>query len=139
MIRFCLLQTQEEKACLKKLQNDGALPLLKHENIDYRRFIAAKDSDGRVIGLVSFVLDSSRIPGALGVSFVSVHPAWQGKGIARRLVTELFELARHLGKDIANTRYTEDGQAKLRSVMQDVARQYPDVRLFEKEADLLPA
>lgn len=128
-----LLVTAEDKLILYGPNN-----LLAKENffdpdvVPYRNYLAALHGE-KIVGLVCFTDESVRIPGSLGIGFISVHPEHWHKGIASQLVTALFEHASAVGKNIANTNYEPMGKLYLRPVMQRVAAFFPAIHLFERE------
>lgn len=125
-----LLSPQQAKERLADPTLCENIPFLKHDLGARREFLTAYDGP-LVVGVAGLVRDSHRVPGALGVSFISTHCDHLNRGVATALVRALFDLAARRGQDIANTAYEPDGHKWLRPVLQRVAREYPRVQLHE--------
>ncbi len=128
-----VLRTAEEKQALRAgdcLERD--IPHFSEEVLNWRSYLAAFEGD-QVVGLVGFVENSLRVPGALGVGFISTHRAHRQRGVARALVNALFEWALEQGKAIANTDYEPDGLKWLKPLMLEQARMTPTVQLIERQ------
>lgn len=130
-MKLRVLRTLREKLPLWDDARLRDIPFFNTELIRHRSYIAAMDGS-QVLGLVCVTEDSMRIPGALGVSFVSTHPEHRNQGVARELVRSLFEFARSERKGIANTAYEPDGDTWLRHVFARNAQAFPDVVLYER-------
>lgn len=126
-----LLRSIREKLPLWDDDSLASVPFFSKDLIRHRTYIAALDGR-QVLGLACVTESSMRIPGALGVSFVSTHPQHRHQGVATRLVQGLFDFARNEAKGIANTAYEPDGERWLRHVFARQAQQYPDVVLYER-------
>lgn len=130
-MRVQVFRSAQEKVPLWHDKTLEEIPFFNAEVIRYRSYIAVKD--GPVLcGLASFVEDSMRVPGAIGISFVSTHPAHRNKGVAGKMVRALFELARAEKKPLANTAYEPDGEKWLKHVFHRTAIEFPDVQFFER-------
>lgn len=127
-----LLRSREEKAPLAIPAQDEKIPFLGYDLLEHRCFLTAFQGE-KVVGVVSLVMDSHRIPGALGVGFVSTHSDHRNQGVSRTLVQALFELACQRRQAIANTSYEPDGDRWLRHVMHRTAKAYPQVEFFERD------
>lgn len=125
-------QSTQEKAPLLAPSLTDQIPFLGSDLVAHRAFLVAL-KQGEVVGVVSLVKDSFRIPGALGVGFISTHLRHQNAGVARALVKSLFELAASRKQAIANTSYEPDGDRWLRHVMTRTAALYPDVEFYERD------
>lgn len=125
-----LLSTSNEKTPLRELAQGHAIPFLNSATIEHLRFLVVFEGEA-VVGVAGLVLDSHRVPGCLGIGFVSTHCEHRNQGVASLLAQELFDLARRRQQGIANTRYKPDGVLWLRPVLQRLALRYPEVPLFE--------
>ena len=125
-----ILRESASKRVLRQESLEEAIPFFDIEMVSHRSYLAAIES-GCVVGLVSFVESSMRVPGALGVGFVSTHSGHRGCGVARRMLEALYELAAHENKPIAMSAYEPDGERWLRPLLAKLSLQNPHVRLFE--------
>lgn len=128
-----VLESAAEKAILEAQLSElcANIPFFSNVCLRTRVFLAAL-KDAKVVGLVSIVKESHRVPGAFGIELISVHQGHRNQGIAKALVHELFELARKCRKDIANTAYKPDGELWLKPLMTTKAAAYPQVKLYER-------
>lgn len=127
-----LLSTREEKSVLLTPGLTQRIRFLDHDLMAHRSFLVAFDKD-EVVGVISLVMDSHRIPGALGVGFVSTHDDHRNRGVSKVLVKALFELAVHRNQAIANTSYEPEGELWLKHVMRRTAALYPEVDFYERD------
>ena len=130
-MKIRVLRTIREKLPLWTDESLNAIPFFAIDAIRHRSYIAAMQGSA-IVGLACVTEDSMRIPGALGVSFVSTHPERRNQGIARQLVEALFEFARNEHKGLANTAYEPDGERWLRHVFARNAQAFPDVAFYEQ-------
>lgn len=128
-----LLSTRSEKEPLHAAALTEKIPFLGYDLVEHRSFLTAFDAHGTPVGVVSLVMDSRRIPGALGVGFVSTRSDFRNRGVSKALVNGLFELARSRQQAIANTHYEPEGLAWLKPVMHRAAALYPDVEFYERD------
>jgi len=129
--RVRLLRTREEKAILREVALSKKIPFLAYDPRAPGSFLVAL-AGPHIVGAVGLVMDSHRIPGALGVGFVSTHSDHRKQGVSKALVTALFELARQRNQALANTAYEPDGERWLKPVMRRTAALYPDVEFYER-------
>ena len=101
-----------------------------HESIAHRTFIVAL-ANKKIVGMASLAERSHRVPGAMGLCFVSTHLAYRNRGVATALAGAVFAYARAKGKAIANTAYEALGEKHLKPVLTRVALAFPDVALIE--------
>lgn len=106
------------------------MPFLNEATLQHLRFLVATEGL-EVLGVVGLVLDSHRVPGAIGLAFLSVRQEHRNRGVATCLVSALFELAQARRQDIANTHYKPDGERWLKAVLHRAATKHPQVRLHE--------
>jgi GNAT superfamily N-acetyltransferase len=126
-----LLRNAEEKSVLRQHDEALSIPHFSGELLPFRSYLAAFEGK-KLLGLACFVESSSRIPGALGLGYLSVHPQERNRGVATKLAQALFQLAQSEGKAIANTHYEPDGEKWLRPVMTRIAAQTTGVVLHER-------
>lgn len=131
LMKIRVLRTIREKLPLWDDKSLKDIPFFSTDVIRHRAYIAAMQGQ-KIVGMACVTEDSMRIPGALGVSFVSTHPDHRNQGIAKQLVQALFEFARSERKGIANTAYEPDGEAWLRHVFARQAQAFPDVAFYER-------
>lgn len=62
----------------------------------------------------------------LWIKFVSVDPAYQGRGIARELLQRVYAYAKSEGKDLRSSSFTEEGE-RLRHIHAELQQQYPEI------------
>lgn len=112
--------------CLRK-----ELKFWAHEHHQGREFVLAF-SEGQVLGVASLKSHSSRVPGALGLCFVSVRPQFRKRAVGSCLVRKVFEIAAQRKQDIANTSYVGEGGKTLKRLLESEAQRWPSVALREK-------
>jgi len=102
------------------------------EEVHHRSWIVAYD-DVCIRGLIALRKESGHIPNALGIGYISTHKKYLNQGIASLMVRSLFDYAKKLKKDIANTPYEPDGDIYLRHIMEREAMKHLDVTLYERD------
>lgn len=107
------------------------LPFWAQEQAQGREFVLAREQD-QILGVASLKSHSHRVPGALGLCFISVRPQFRGKAVGAQLARKVFELAAQRGQDIANTSYIGEGGLTMRRLLQTEAQRWPSVTLREK-------
>lgn len=125
-----VLSSSEQKRLLKSADS-SKIKFLSFDILADRTYIVAIVNTV-IVGVVSVADKSARINNALGVGFVSVHTDHQRKGIAKKLVANLFAHARAMKKHIANTQYETEGLLWLKPAMMQAALDNPDVLLYER-------
>ena len=93
-----------------------------------RELIVAEE-DGLVVGLITYVESSGRDPDFIGVGIVSVHPKFQGKGLARGMINVLFDQAWLLDKGVRVSPYTEQGKLKIKPIFEEFSSKF-NIRLW---------
>ena len=93
-----------------------------------RELIVAEE-DGLVVGLITYVESSGRDPDFIGVGIFSVHPKFQGKGLARGMINILFDQAWLLDKGIRVSPYTEQGKLKIKPIFEEFSSKF-NIRLW---------
>ena len=126
-----VLRTPLEKAVLLT-QRDMAdnICFFAHERIERRTFIVAL-AHTKIVGMAVLAEHSHRVPGALGLCFISTHLDYRKKGIASQLVPAVFAYAKAQGKAIANTAYEDLGAKYLQHVLERAALACLEVELIE--------
>lgn len=115
---------------------ESSLDCFERRQVSSRTFLAAMDGE-QVVGLVCIMESSRRVPGAITISYVSVRADRRNQGVAKLLVSALFEFAKVEGVSIANTQYEDDGQMYLRRVLEAAALNTPEVAFHEFPYNLL--
>lgn len=131
LLHVRLLRTRDEKSVLREVALSKKIPFLVYDPRAHGGLLVAL-AGPHIVGAVGLVMDSHRIPGALGIGFVSAHSDHRRKGVSKALVTALFELARQRNQAIANTAYEPDGERWLKPVMRRTAALYQDVEFYER-------
>lgn len=81
---------------------------------------------GRPAGVASLLVgDDGK---SVGLWNLSVHESHQGRGYGRALAEAVFAYASREGLTLNTGTYTEDGEARLRRLMEDLALRHPDVQ-----------
>jgi ribosomal protein S18 acetylase RimI-like enzyme len=131
MVEVRILGSAEDKAVLGRQSDlEYKMPYFLKDVVSRRTYVAAFQGP-KVIGLLAINRLESN-PQALWVSFVSTHTDHRNRGVASRLVAELFTMARRKGQPIVCTAYQELGRKYLRHVMRRTAKAYPDVSFTEQ-------
>ncbi|KWT98263.1 MULTISPECIES: GNAT family N-acetyltransferase [unclassified Variovorax] len=133
MIQTRVLRTSEQKhqvfaGQLKEMET--SLVYFDPYTARHRSFIAAMDGE-QVIGLAALKEESTRIPGAMTITFVSVREDRRNQGVAKLLVDALFDFAEAEGKALANTQYEEEGLLYLKPALEAAASRRPHVGFHE--------
>lgn len=89
----------------------------------FREIIVAEEK-GLVVGLITYVESSGRDPDYVGVGIVSVHPKFQGKGLARGMINVLFDQAWLLGKGVRVSPYTDQGLLKIKPIFEEFSSKF---------------
>jgi GNAT superfamily N-acetyltransferase len=92
------------------------------------RELIVAESDGLVVGLITYVESSGRDPDYIGVGIVSVHRKFQGKGLARGMINLIFDQAWLLDKGVRVSPYTEQGKLKIKPIFEEFSSKY-NIRL----------
>lgn len=127
------LVTDEEKYgvfCTQYDELEAELVYYNRHLTSHRLFILAMEGE-KVVGMVCLKDGSTRVPGALALTFVSVRSSHRQQGVAKLLVSHLFAFAKARGQAIANTQYEEEGQLYLRPLLEGAAASNPDVVFHE--------
>lgn len=66
------------------------------------------------------------------IKFLSVDPKYQGNGYASILVEEIFKFAKERGITLEASAYTDDGQEKLKAVINRLAEKF-SVKFIDNE------
>lgn len=130
MLHIKCIGYSDDKAFLKTWADQGTIAFLKHDLQTRRVFLVAYHGSCPA-GVASLAMDSHRVPGAIGVSFIAVDQAFKGQGVGRFLVEAVFDLAEASGKALANTEYTAEGQLKLKPLFSRLQADYPHVAVHE--------
>ena len=85
-----------------------------------RDFIVA-EVNNEVVGFVTYVDKSIHEPTSLGVSVITVHQDFQGKGIARSLIDEVFNQAWLFGQDIRVSPFSPEGDLKVKHIFYEIS------------------
>lgn len=75
---------------------------------------------GKVVGLSELEQDPKDTQN-FWIKFVSVDPAYQGKGYASKLLREIFQFAKDNGYTLELSFYSEQGLEKLKSVIETLS------------------
>ena len=87
---------------------------------EMRDFIVA-EINNEVIGFITYVEISAYDPNCLGVIVISVHLDFQGRGIAKRLINEVFNQAWLLGQDIRVSPFSPEGDLKVKHIFYEIS------------------
>lgn len=128
-----ILREHDRKTDLLALSGLSQLPLFKPHFAAIRSFIVSVRGD-EVQGLVCFREESARMPGCMGVGFVTTHPGHRRQGVASTLVDALFALARSQGKGVVNSSYEKAFEQWIRPVFERAAKRTPEVPFWDVEA-----
>lgn len=126
-----ILRSREEKCFLYNQNLDDVMSFFDSDLVMHRTYIVALEK-GNVVGLVCMREEGMWVPNALHIGYVETHPAHRNKGIATKLVEQLFLFASAEKKAISNTKYEPQGQLWLQPVMQAAAIRHPAVALHER-------
>lgn len=133
MVEIRLLHDYDEsRAVLTEPDLESNIQFFYRDAMGHRRYIAAL-SQGKVVGLVAFIDQSSMRADALGLCFLSTHPEFRNHGIAKQLAAALFAYAKQNGKHIACSSYEELGRLYLKHVLARTQAAFPAVQLFERD------
>lgn len=128
-----ILRQNDRKADLLALSGLSQLPLFKPHFAAIRSFIVAVCGD-EVQGLVCFSEESARMPGCMGVGFVTTHPNHRRQGVASTLVDELFAFAQAHGKGVVNSSYEQACEQWIRPVFERTAKRFPQLPFWDAQA-----
>ena len=98
--------------------------------------LAIDESTNTIMGVVVVYVGKTESLNGTGatswVCGVGIHPLYQGKGVARFLINEVFDFCSQesIGK-IEQSSYTDDGNAKIRHIFDEVSEFYPDVDFID--------
>lgn len=85
-----------------------------------RDFIVA-EVNNEVVGFITYVEKTIYDLSSVGVNLISVHRDFQGKGIARSLIDELFNQAWLLGQDIRVSSFSSEGNLKVKHIFYEIS------------------
>ena len=131
MLSICVMREEKAKVPLLTQPLEKVIPFFDRNMVPHRTYLAAL-LRRQVVGLVALVESSSRVPGALGVGFISTHVEFLNQGISSQLARALFDFALDQKKAISMTAYEPDGEIWLRHVLQRIAAATPSVQLIEQ-------
>lgn len=115
--------TNDEVAVFKYLD-------LNHlSNREYETIYPVVEAEDKIVG-ISELQKSPYEENVYWITFISVDPKYQGKGFASKLVEEIFKFAKENNVSLRNSRYTEQGDQKLRNKIHEYSEKY-NVKLKE--------
>jgi GNAT superfamily N-acetyltransferase len=113
-------------AYMRKRDRDRIYAAIKYLVPEYvwgESHIVAKAGD-RIVGIAGLKQNPYQSD-HLWVMFVSVDPKFQGCGIARRLIEDVYEHARANGLKVEPSSFTPEGR-RLRHIFDDLDTKYPE-------------
>lgn len=131
-IRIRHLQTPDQKRPLWTIPDtaDFRPTFFAVNTIPFLSFFEAHSSTNTLMGLLAYQ-PSIRVPGTLGLTYVSTLANFRKQGVAHALLTSFFEHACLHNIGIANTPYAPDFKPTTQKIVQTLLPLFPNLHFYE--------